>query len=296
MDKDELGRYEIEGFSEGGKDSKPLKLRVTFPSGKVICYAIVEKTFIETLKEIGSERFPEIQIKIGQYPLVSKVKIAKYGESMKPVVDGWYVNTQSDTRQKYMQLIAIKKQLNLDVQIELGKDFTATRTQGDRNKRRVLKIKAISDDWQICEKPEDAYISVLKKIGLEALMSSSLRLDDMKLVTPTKQYPSQKMVDKYWVTFPRYNRYVLKWLRTIIAINKSEIQVWELDAGNDNDIFVNERMNAQVGDIIQYDSKLCSVISIRKALPREKLIVRYQDGSVTDLENDIDRYIVVIRF
>lgn len=33
---------------------KPLKIRVTLPDDKVICYAIVEKTFIDSLKQIGT--------------------------------------------------------------------------------------------------------------------------------------------------------------------------------------------------------------------------------------------------
>ena len=78
MDKDELGRYEIEGFYEGGKNSKPLKLKVTFPSGKVICYTIVEKTFIEALKEIGSDKFDQITVERGHLPILSKTIHAKF--------------------------------------------------------------------------------------------------------------------------------------------------------------------------------------------------------------------------
>lgn len=293
MNNEDLERYEIESIKDDGKKTKPLKIRVTFPSGKIICYTIVERTFIETLKEIGSERFPDIQIKIGKNPLVAKEKIAKYGESMKPVVDGWYVNTQSDTRQKYMQLIAIKNQLNLDINIEIGNDFQAVKSKDVKYRRRDLRIKATSDKWEISLKPEDTYIAVLKQIGFDRLAVSPVRLDDMKIVTPTKQYQSQRMVGNYWVTFPRYTRHIIKWLRTIILITKSNIKVQEDYAETNKFTFVNKKMKAQVGDIIMYDSNICSVLGIRKSIQNERLVLKNIEGAIIVEINDIERYVVL---
>ena len=293
MNNDDLERYEIESIKEDGEKTKPLKIRVTFPSGKIICYKIVEKTFIEALKEIGSDQFDKIKVERGHLPILSKTIYSKFVGYMKPVADGWYVNVQSDTRDKYMQLIAIKNQLNLDIIIEIGSDFQADKSKDIKFRRRGLRINATSDNWDISLKPEEAYITVLKKIGFDRLVVSPVRLDDMKIVTPTKQYQSQRMVDNYWVTFPRYNRYIIKWLRTIILITKSNIKVQEDDAETNKFTFVNKKMKAQVGDIIMYDSNVCSVLGIRKSLQNERLVLKNLEGTIIVENNDIERYVVL---
>ena len=109
-------------MTEGNKEDK---IRVSFPNGKIICFKNVTITFIETLKEIGSYYFPKINLEMGHLPILSKSVYLKYSDYMKEVCDGWYVNTQSDTRQKFMQILSIRNQLGLDFKIEIGKDFDA---------------------------------------------------------------------------------------------------------------------------------------------------------------------------
>ena len=50
-------------------------------------------------------------------PLISQEIYPRFKEWMKPIGEGWYVNTQSDSDQKYMQLVSIKQQLGLDWKI-----------------------------------------------------------------------------------------------------------------------------------------------------------------------------------
>ena len=49
-------------------------LRVNFPDGNSICYNNATTTYIEVLKLIGVERFPEIKLEVGHLPLISKTE------------------------------------------------------------------------------------------------------------------------------------------------------------------------------------------------------------------------------
>ena len=82
-------------------------LKVTFTDGIVICYKKTSATFIETLRRIGVEKLQQVDLRLCHLPLISKEIYPKYEQWMKPLDDGWYVNTQSTSEQKYLQLNSI---------------------------------------------------------------------------------------------------------------------------------------------------------------------------------------------
>lgn len=207
--------------------SKPLKIRVTFPNGKVICHSTVLHTFIETLKAIGSENFDKISLEVGGLPLISKTKYQKYGNGMRLINDGWFVNIQSDTEQKYMQLKSIQQQLNLDLKIELGRNFETTRFNSGRT-RKTTNLVTIINNELIVEDPITVYITVLKYIGLEKLKESPIRISNQKIVTPINLYDGQLEIDfNQWVTLPPqpYSRSVIKWLQIILSVTQTKLVV-----------------------------------------------------------------------
>ena len=206
---------------------KPLKIRVTFPDGKVICHSTVLHTFIETLKAIGSENFDKISLEVGGLPLISKTKYQKYGNGMRLINDGWFVNIQSDTEQKYMQLKSIQQQLNLDLKIELGRNFETTRFNSGRT-RKTTNLVTIINNELIVEDPITVYITVLKYIGLEKLKESPIRISNQKIVTPINLYDGQLEIDfNQWVTLPPqpYSRSVIKWLQIILSVTQTKLVV-----------------------------------------------------------------------
>lgn len=207
--------------------SKPLKIRVTFPNGKVICHSTVLHTFIETLKAIGSENFDKISLEVGGLPLISKTKYQTYGNGMRLINDGWFVNIQSDTEQKYMQLKSIQQQLNLDLKIELGRNFETTRFNSGRT-RKTTNLVTIINNELIVEDPITVYITVLKYIGLEKLKESPIRISNQKIVTPINLYDGQLEVEqKQWITLPPqpYSRSVIKWLQIILSVTQTKLVV-----------------------------------------------------------------------
>ena len=120
------------------KRKKDNRLRVTFPDGSTICYKDAVYTLLETLRRIGSARFNEINLTIGELPLISQQTFPQKKRSYtKEICDGWYYINQSDVRTKYCQLLNISKTLNLELKVEVG-DF-----KPERNPRmaRMLRPK-----------------------------------------------------------------------------------------------------------------------------------------------------------
>lgn len=93
---------------------------------------------IAVLCEIGSERFQDISLEMCHLPLLSKEIYPKYREWMKPVCDGWYVNAQSNTDQKYLQLTSISDSLGLGLIIRIGEELE---TQENPNKGKTTRPK-----------------------------------------------------------------------------------------------------------------------------------------------------------
>ena len=93
--------------------AKKKLVRVTFPDGEVICYNNATSTMIAALNKIGSDKFPAINLELCHLPLLSKEIYPQYKEWMKPVSDGWYLNAQSNSDNKYLQLRSISDQSDL---------------------------------------------------------------------------------------------------------------------------------------------------------------------------------------
>ena len=156
-------------------------LRISFPDGKVLCFKSATMTFVEALSMIGSERFQEVKLESYHLPLISQEIYPRFKEWMKPIGDGWYVNTQSDSDQKYMQLVSVKQQLGLDWKIEVGADFTPSDDKVPQRKKREAQRLMVKfpDGTCICEaNPVNNFVHAIEKIGVETLMrkgSSSYR-------------------------------------------------------------------------------------------------------------------------
>lgn len=117
--------------------AKKKLLRVTFPNGKVICYNNATSTMIAVLNEIGEDLFSSVKLEMCHLPLLSKEIYPKYQKDMKPICDGWYLNAQSNSDTKFLQLMSINDQLALGLKIELGSDFE---TVEDPGKEKELEV------------------------------------------------------------------------------------------------------------------------------------------------------------
>ena len=204
-------------------------LRVTMPSGKVICHKSATMTFIETLVEIGSENFDKITTENCRLPLLSKEIYPKYKDWMKPVCDGWYANMQSDTGQKYMQLVSIKTLLGIDMEVEMGTDFItsdAKVVQKQKKKDKKLLVKFPDGEYVAGDNPIDTFIDTIWKIGVEEVKRRGIEYSGKPLITTVKQYSGQVQVDaNRWLTIPPQTKDKAKMLVVINAVMRLNLEV-----------------------------------------------------------------------
>lgn len=204
-------------------------LKVTFTDGIVICYKKTSATFIETLRRIGVEKLQQVDLKLCHLPLISKEIYPKYEQWMKPLDEGWYVNTQSTSEQKYLQLNSIVRQLKLDIKLEIGADIVPSSVksfQKSRNRKGALLIKKPDGQYIGGDSATEVYIETLKWIGLDMLKRKDIELEGKKVVTPYQLYKSQQEVEKgSWLTIPSDTNKKVKSLRVLTAILKIKLDI-----------------------------------------------------------------------
>ena len=204
-------------------------LRVTMPDGKVICYKSATMTLIDALVAIGEENFSKITTENCHLPLLSKEIYPRYKNYMKPVCNGWYVNAQSDTQQKYMQLISIRTQLGLQMEVEVGTDFETSDEkviQKQKKKDDKLLVKFPSGEYAAGENPIDTLIDAIWQIGPEIIQRKELMFKNKNIITPIKKYNGQVQVgENMWLTVPNSTKDKYKMLRIIDAMLRLRLEI-----------------------------------------------------------------------
>ena len=160
---------------------------------------------------------------------MSKEIYPKFKDYMKPVSDGWYVNIQSDTAQKYLQLNSIKDELGLDIDIEVGSEFITSDVkvvQKGKTRSDKLLVKFPDGEFIGGENPIDTFLESIWKIGTDNIFRKGLQYKDKPLITTRKQYNSQIQIDKnYWLTIPPQTKDKFKMLRIIDAVMRLNLEV-----------------------------------------------------------------------
>jgi len=204
-------------------------LRVTMPDGTVICHKSATMTMIDALVAIGSENFPKITTENCHLPLLSKEIYPRYKDYMKPVCDGWYINAQSDTGQKYMQLTSIKSQLGIAMEVEMGTGFItsdAKVVQKSKKKDDKLLVRFPNGEYAAGENPIDTLIDAIWQIGPDNIRRKELTFKDKPIITLSKQYNGQVQVGQnLWLTGPNQTKDKYKMLRIIDVMMKLGLEI-----------------------------------------------------------------------
>lgn len=200
---------EIEETKPYRKKSPRKRLQVIFPDGVELCYTNATVTYIEALKKIGIPNILKANLQLCHLPLISKVPYEGYEDYMKPLVDGWWVNVQSDTSQKYLQLRAIRDNLNLKFDVNLL-SLDSVKAESVKGKRRNISpdtFHVMFPDMTI-EKgssDQDRFLYVIDRIGPENVFYRGFMCGTKDLVTRYEKYPGQlpsKTQNGFWVTIP----------------------------------------------------------------------------------------------
>ena len=202
--------------------AKKKLIRVTFPSGKVICYKSTTDTMVAVLQELGEGVISKIRLELCHLPLVSKEIYPKYRKWMKPICEGWYINTQSNSDSKFLQLKAINEQLSLNLRIELGDDFEADENPNKEKRTKSkdkLLVKFPDGQYFANNSTLDTFLEVVWEIGIDNIKRKELSWGGNPLVTTSKMFNNQVQVDSQrWIVVPNTTKDKVKLLRVIGAM------------------------------------------------------------------------------
>lgn len=204
-------------------------LRVTFPNGKVLCYKSTTDTMIATMQELGDGVIANIKLLSCHLPLLSKEIYPKYKEWMKPVCNGWYLNTQSNSDTKFLQLNAINEQLSLGLKVELGEYFVA---QDNPNKEKLTRTKGeilvkLPDGQCFANNSiTNTFIELIREIGIDKIKQKELTWCGKPLITTSKMFNGQVQIDnERWIIVPNTTKDKVKLLRVIGAMLRINMEI-----------------------------------------------------------------------
>lgn len=95
------------------------RLRITFSDGRVIQESQAAETFRRFVMEVGPERVRSLGMKQCKIPLISNTLDKKYQRAQKPVGNGWYLMTNSNTLTKKRDIERIARELNIKVKVDI---------------------------------------------------------------------------------------------------------------------------------------------------------------------------------
>lgn len=204
-------------------------LRVTFPNGKVLCYKSTTDTMIATMQELGDDVIANIKLQSCHLPLLSKEIYPKYKEWMKPVCNGWYLNTQSNSDTKFLQLNAINEQLSLGLKIELGEGFVEqdnpNKEKRTRTKGEIL-VKLPDGQCFANNSITNTFLEVIREIGIDKIKQKELTWCGKPLITTSKMFNGQVQIDnERWIVVPNTTKDKVKLLRVIGAMVRINMEI-----------------------------------------------------------------------
>ena len=203
-------------------------LRVTFPDGTTYCYSRAAATLVATLAKIGSDKFPQIKMDIARLPMLSKEIYPQFKDYMKPVCDGWYVNTQPATDYKYIQLRAIDAQLNLGLKVEIGDDFATTPAPQAPKTKKKGTLRVQFPDGEVLESTAttEVFVEAVKKLGLEEVKRKGIMWGSNPIVSTCQANKQQvEAAPGRWVAVPNLLKDKVKLISVIAAMMRVKLDI-----------------------------------------------------------------------
>lgn len=204
-------------------------LRVTFPDGKVICYNKATYTFIASLAELSDEQLEKIDFKMNRLQILSHEVYPRLEKYMKPVREGWYINIQSDTYNKYRQLQIISDQLGIGLKVEKGSDFeTEVVPNGKKQKkeRSKLLVKFPDGEYVAEHSALETFLQTIWKLGIEAVMRKGIAWGGHTLITSAQFYRGQVQIGKNrWIIVPNTTNEKVRLLNVIAATLRVKLEI-----------------------------------------------------------------------
>lgn len=110
---------EIGKTSSKGNIAPATRLRITLSDGRVIQESQAAETFRQFVIMVGPERVRSLGMTQCKVPLISNTLDSKYKRAQKPVGNGWYLMTNSNTQTKKRDIERIAKELGIKLRVEI---------------------------------------------------------------------------------------------------------------------------------------------------------------------------------
>jgi hypothetical protein len=104
--------------SHDSKNRKSCILRVTYPDGRIVAERIVYKTMIDVIRNAGAQNVQALGIFVNKINLISETVLPRYEISQKPIGNGLFVMTNSDTNTKQRIIEQISEAFNMGLKVE----------------------------------------------------------------------------------------------------------------------------------------------------------------------------------
>ena len=82
-------------------------------------FEVIPEIFRKFVMEVGAERIRTLGMKQNKVPLISNTLDKKYKSSQKPVGNGWYLMTCSNTLTKKRDIERIANMFNIKIKVEI---------------------------------------------------------------------------------------------------------------------------------------------------------------------------------
>jgi hypothetical protein len=110
---------EIGKTSPKGNIAPATRLRITLADGRVIQESQAAETFRQFVMMIGLERVRSLGMTQCKVPLISNTLDKKYKRAQKPVGNGWYLMTNSNTQTKKRDIERIARELHIKIKVDI---------------------------------------------------------------------------------------------------------------------------------------------------------------------------------
>ena len=110
---------EVQEKIKSHPDTPISRLKITFGNGKVIQETQAAETFRQFVMTVGVEQVQSLNIKVCKIPLISNTLHEKYQRAQKPLGNGRFLMTCSNTKTKKRDIERIAKALGIQVTVEI---------------------------------------------------------------------------------------------------------------------------------------------------------------------------------
>ena len=163
----------------------------------------------------------------------------------------------------------------------IGDYFGLTRERARQIKEKTVKIlrdilyNGNAKDYKVLEMPDE----------------SDDNIDEKTNKIPKLHQKKKKNIEKY--TDSERSFIIQKELKRLSNRKKSEITPMDVNIDENLNDSNKDTKEAKLGDIIEYDTKLCIVLEKKVIKDSRRIIVKYEDGTIDNLQNDRNRYRIV---